>query len=89
MDELRGAAALAARRAWHAGLPARAAVEQYMLQALEDGATARGVLGSIRRRLQRLARSHATGRTWSRPYLHGDDTKRAPEMAEAFAASQT
>ena len=51
------AAALAALRAWHEGLSARAAVEQYLPQALVDGASARGVLGGIRRQLQRLARS--------------------------------
>jgi site-specific recombinase XerD len=57
LNELPDAAALAALRAWHEGLSARAAVEQYLPQALQDGATARGVLGGIRRGLQRLARS--------------------------------
>lgn len=50
-------AALAALRAWHEGLSARAAVVQYLPQALANGASARGVLGGIRRQLQRLARS--------------------------------
>jgi hypothetical protein len=47
--ELPDAEALAALRAWHAGLSARAAIEQYLPQALTDGASARGVLGGIRR----------------------------------------
>jgi site-specific recombinase XerD len=55
--ELPDAAALAALRAWHEGLSARAAVDQYLLHALVDAASARGVLGGIRRQLQRLARS--------------------------------
>ena len=56
-DGLPDTAALAALRAWHEGLSARAAVEQYLPHALVDGASARGVLGGIRRQLQRLARS--------------------------------
>jgi site-specific recombinase XerD len=56
-DALPDTAALAALRAWHEGLSARAAVEQYLPQTLVDGASARGVLGNIRRQLQRLARS--------------------------------
>ncbi|WP_298236062.1 site-specific integrase [uncultured Azohydromonas sp.] len=56
-NELPDAAALAALRAWHEGLPTRAAVEQYLPQSLGDGASARGVLGDIRRQLQHLARA--------------------------------
>lgn len=51
------AAALAALRAWHEGLPARAAVERYLPQQIGDGASARGVIGRVRRQLQRLALS--------------------------------
>ena len=48
-------AALAALRAWYEGLSARAAVEQYLPQELVDGASARGIVGRIRRQLHRLA----------------------------------
>jgi hypothetical protein len=44
-DALPDTAALAALCAWHEGLSARAAVEQYLPRALVDGASARGVLG--------------------------------------------
>lgn len=56
-QEMPDASALAALRAWHQGLSARACIEQYLPTALEEGATARGVLGGIRRKLQRLALS--------------------------------
>ncbi|WP_051242863.1 phage integrase family protein [Azohydromonas australica] len=56
-DALPNTAALAALRAWHEGLSACSAVEQYLPHALVDGASARGVLSGIRHQLQRLARS--------------------------------
>ncbi|MDZ5454956.1 site-specific integrase [Azohydromonas lata] len=83
--ELPDAAALAALRAWHEGLSARAAVEQYLPHALLDGASARSVLGGIRRWLQRLARSR------QRPDLaetftveHRGDTAHARAVAQAI-----
>lgn len=42
---------LSALRAFHQGLDSREAVEQYLPAALTHGSSARGVLGSIRRRL--------------------------------------
>ncbi|AMR79253.1 MULTISPECIES: phage integrase family protein [Cupriavidus] len=44
-------AALAALRAWYAGLSSRAAVERYLAHAKAPGQSARGILGQIRRQL--------------------------------------
>jgi site-specific recombinase XerD len=44
-------AALAALRAWYAGLSSRAAVERYLPHAKAPGQSARGILGQIRRQL--------------------------------------
>ena len=49
--ELLSADELAALRAWHEGLSARNAVEQYLPEVLKDGASARGVIGRLRARL--------------------------------------
>jgi site-specific recombinase XerD len=48
--------ALAALRAWYAGLPVRDAVERYLSAHLGEGRSARGVLGRIRRQLIVIAR---------------------------------
>ena len=50
-------AELAALRAWYAGLDARAAVTRYLGDRKAPGASARGVLGRIRRTLIAYARS--------------------------------
>ncbi len=47
--------ALAALRAWHAGLSSRAAVERYLSLAKAPGQSARGILGQIRRQLAAFA----------------------------------
>lgn len=52
-----GAAALAALRAWYAGLSARAAVAQYLGQDKASGQSSRAMLGDVRRRLTNHARS--------------------------------
>ncbi|MDR6499009.1 site-specific recombinase XerD [Burkholderia ambifaria] len=44
-------ASLAALRAWHEGLTARAAVTHYLDHARDDGQSSRGLLGRIRRQL--------------------------------------
>lgn len=49
------AAALAALRAWFEGADARAAVARYLPAALEDGASARGVIGRLRRQVAQFA----------------------------------
>ncbi|WP_157269694.1 site-specific integrase [Azohydromonas aeria] len=84
------AAALAALRAWHEGLSARAAVNQYLPQDLVDSASARGVLGGIRRQLQRVARSR------QRPDLaetfameHRGDAAHARAVAQAIETLRT
>ncbi|WP_322106547.1 site-specific integrase [Paraburkholderia sp. J41] len=51
------AAELAALRAWYSGLAVRPAVERYLPAALGGGASARGVVGRLRRRLVALARA--------------------------------
>ncbi|PMS34972.1 site-specific recombinase XerD [Trinickia symbiotica] len=48
--------ALAALRAWYAGLSSRAAVERYLSDARPPGASARGLIGTIRRQLIAFAR---------------------------------
>ncbi|MBB4518649.1 MULTISPECIES: phage integrase family protein [Burkholderiaceae] len=50
-------AELAALRAWYAGLDARAAVARYLGDRMAPGASARGVLGRIRRTLVAFATS--------------------------------
>jgi len=50
-------AELAALRAWYAGLDARAAVVRYLGERKAPGASARGVLGRIRRTLAAFAKS--------------------------------
>lgn len=50
-------AELAALRAWYAGLDARAAVARYLGDRKAPGASARGVLGRIRRALVAVATS--------------------------------
>lgn len=54
-DGMPDPAALAAFRAVCDGLDSRAAVERYVPQALEDGSTARAVIGRIRRHLRTQA----------------------------------
>ncbi|MBP0619339.1 phage integrase family protein [Cupriavidus consociatus] len=51
------AAALAALRAWHAGLSTREAVLRYLGETRAQGQSSRGVLGQIRRQLAACARS--------------------------------
>ncbi|CAE6856676.1 hypothetical protein R20943_07856 [Paraburkholderia aspalathi] len=46
---------LAALRGWYAGLSSRAAVDRYLSHARVPGASARGILGAIRRQLVNLA----------------------------------
>ena len=50
------AAELAALRAWYEGLPAHDAVKRYLSHARADRQSARGMIGSIRRRLRAFAR---------------------------------
>lgn len=50
------AAALAALRAWHAGLSSREAVVRYLGEARAQGQSSRGLLGRIRRQLAAYAR---------------------------------
>ncbi|MDF3100027.1 MULTISPECIES: phage integrase family protein [Burkholderia] len=50
-------ASLAALRAWHAGLTARAAVTRYLPHRKADGQSSRGILGRIRRQLVACARA--------------------------------
>lgn len=50
-------AELAALRAWYAGLDARAAVAHYLGDRREAGASSRGILGQIRRRLVAYAQA--------------------------------
>ena len=52
-----GTAALAALRAWYAGLDARAAVAQYLGHDKATGQSSRAMLGDIRRQLARYARA--------------------------------
>jgi site-specific recombinase XerD len=47
---------LAALRGWYAGLSSRAAVDRYLSHARAPGASARGIISAIRRRLINLAR---------------------------------
>lgn len=51
------ASQLAALRAWYAGLPARAAVEQYLGESKATGQSSRAMLGDIRRQLASYARA--------------------------------
>ena len=51
-----GASQLAALRAWYAGLPARAAVVQYLGQSKATGQSSRAMLGDIRRQLASYAK---------------------------------
>lgn len=51
-----GTSALAALRAWYAGLSARAAVVQYLGQDKASGQSSRAMLGDIRRQLANHAR---------------------------------
>lgn len=60
--EFPGTAALAALRAWYAGLGARAAVAQYLGQDKASGQSSRAMLGDIRRQLG--MRASGTGRIW-------------------------
>lgn len=48
---------LAALRAWYEGLSSRDAVAQYLTHAKPDGASARGMLGDLRRAMVQLAES--------------------------------
>ncbi|KUZ72945.1 phage integrase family protein [Burkholderia ubonensis] len=50
-------ASLAALRAWHEGLTARAAVARYLPHRKADGQSSRGILGQIRRQLITCARA--------------------------------
>lgn len=50
------AASLAALRAWHEGLSSREAVRRYLGNKRADGQSSRSILGTVRRRLARLAR---------------------------------
>ncbi|MPV66883.1 phage integrase family protein [Burkholderia sp. BE17] len=51
LPDLPSLAALAALRAWHEGLTARAAVARYLPHRKADGQSSRGILGRIRRQL--------------------------------------
>lgn len=55
--EFPSADALAALRAWYAGLDARAAVAQYLGQNKATGESSRAILGEVRRRLARYAQT--------------------------------
>jgi site-specific recombinase XerD len=78
------AAALAALRAWHEGLPSRVAVTRYLGEARVAGPSARGVIGAIRRDIAAFARSR-----------HRDDlaklfvgpARKGPAAARAIAAA--
>ncbi|MDZ5460531.1 hypothetical protein [Azohydromonas lata] len=64
-------------------MSARSAVEQYQPHALVDGASARGVLGGIRRQLQRLARSrHRTDVAETFAMEHRGDAAHARAVAQ-------
>ncbi|MGJ7531385.1 phage integrase family protein [Variovorax sp. GB1P17] len=56
-DGFPGAGALAALRAWYAGLSARAAVAHYLVQLKEEGQSSRTMISDIRRQLARFARA--------------------------------
>lgn len=53
--QLPDAAALSVLRAWHEGLPSRDSVDRYISQARGAGASARGVIGAIRRQVAAVA----------------------------------
>nr|WP_321813187.1 MULTISPECIES: phage integrase family protein [unclassified Paraburkholderia] len=57
LPDLPSLAALAALRAWHEGLTARAAVTRYLAHARDDGQSSRGILARIRRQLVTCARA--------------------------------
>lgn len=48
-------AALSALRAWHEGLSSREAIDRFIPTAREPGASARGVIGAVRRRIAAFA----------------------------------
>jgi hypothetical protein len=56
-DGFPDADALAALRAWYAGLPAREALQRYLPGSVSEGQSARGILGRIRRQLAAVARA--------------------------------
>lgn len=56
-DTLPDAAALAALRAWYAGLDSRAAVDQFLRERRARGESARGLLGRLRQDLASFART--------------------------------
>ena len=50
-------AALSALRAWHQGMPSRETVDRFIPAAREAGASARGVIGAVRRQIAAFALS--------------------------------
>jgi site-specific recombinase XerD len=74
------AAELAALRAWHEGLSSRDAAMRYL--QMTDGASARGLIGSVRGRLARRARER--GRGDLEPLFTGPPARRV-ESARAVA----
>lgn len=56
-----GPAALAALRAWHEGLSSQEAVARYLGHVKAEGASARGMIGDVRRDLVRWAKSRGRG----------------------------
>jgi len=55
-DGLPDPASLAALRAWYEGASSREAAERYLNGQLDDGQSARGIIGAIRRQLVQYAR---------------------------------
>jgi site-specific recombinase XerD len=60
-NDFPGNVALAALRAWYAGLGAREAVTQYLGQDKASGQSSRAMLGQVRRQLARYARTRRRG----------------------------
>ncbi|WP_028223509.1 site-specific integrase [Paraburkholderia oxyphila] len=81
---------LAMLRAWYSGLPVRQAVARYLPARLGDGKSARGVLGTLRRRLQALARA-AHRNDWVALFDHPADERErhAKAVAQAIDALRT
>ncbi|QBR03927.1 site-specific integrase [Paraburkholderia pallida] len=81
---------LAMLRAWHSGLSVRQAVARYLPARLGDGKSARGVLGTLRRRLQALARA-AHRDDWVALLDHPADERErhAKAVAQAIDALRT
>ncbi|MFM0742173.1 site-specific integrase [Paraburkholderia xenovorans] len=76
---------LAMLRAWYAGMPVRQAAERYLPDRIGAGQSARGVLGTVRRRLTKVARQ--VGRPdLSAAFKHpdGERLREAKTIADAI-----